>query len=372
MEDLKMTKGHKGSGSFWISCEAITRLIQQKASAMQISAYLVLAKHTEKTGRLSTAGFQAVRTALGVGYQSAENALLALVKMELAMPADRWRLISGEILPERPSALSQIRWVLDLNAGTPGSRVWISNSLIEGYGKFTKPLKKLKMCGDVAARLLLLAYQQSDLEQFGGVKPSAFYVSYKMCKIMSLKGYDLWHGLFDNKHSFRDFMASVLDKPIPKSEKDVAEALKPFWEALDALDSAGFIYQVVTVLDRAANNQDAQAIYDLDTKSRHGYKPDGERGLAGETARISGALGNPVSDSMGRFYERYAAIVPAGVTPNIVGIYRIRFRVANPKNYGVTLAWSRIRQSERDAIDWLQDLCQKHGLPPMAKVFQSP
>lgn len=339
---------------------------------MQISAYLVLAKHTEETGRFSTAGFQAVRKALGVGYQSSESALHALVEMELATPADRWQQLSGELLPARPSMLSQVRWVLDLNAGTPSSRVWISNALIEGHGKFTKPLKKLKMCGDVAARLLLLAYQHSDLEQVGGVKPSLFYSDFKMSKIKSLEGYDIWHGVSGCKHSFRKIMALVIDRPIPKSEKDVAEALNPFWMALDGLDAAGFIYQVVTVLDRAANNKDAQAIYDLDTKSRHGYKPDGEKGLAGETARISGALGNPVADNTGRFYGRYAAIVPAGVTPSIVGIYRIRFRVANPKNYGVTVAWSRIRQSEREALDWLEDVCQKQGLPSMAKALSTP
>lgn len=372
MQNNTPSKVHRGAGSFWISGEAITRLIQHKATAIQISAYLVLAKHTEETGRLSTAGVQAVRTALGVGYESAENALQALISMEIAMSADRWKILTGEVLPERPSMISQVRWVLDLNGGTPDSRVWFSNALIEGYGKFTKPLKKLKMCGDVAARLLLLAYQQSDLEQFGGVKPSAFYVRYEMSKIKNLEGYDLWHGLLKNKSSYRNLMAQVIDEPIPKSEKDVAEALKPFWNALDALDSAGFIYQVVTVLDRTADNKNAQVIYDLDTKSRHGFKPDGEQGLAGETARISGALGNPVADGMGRFYGRYAAIVPAGVIPFIVGIYRVRFRVANPKNYGVTVAWSRIRQSEREALDWLQDCCQKQGLAPLAKEPSTP
>jgi hypothetical protein len=367
----------KGKGSFWISRQAIEILMSNPATAMDVCAYLVLARHTDESGRYSTAGMQAIYRGVGVGHKVAEGAAMRLSQMQagkarkvgrgmvqaLIYSAEAWEQKTSEALPHGPHERARVRWVLnDFDAG-PEDRVWISNELIDGIGRFNQPLKRLKRCGDVAARLLLACYEANELEQFGGIKPSgAFAYNYEMSKMkQDIHGYDLWHGVAKNSTVWG--AARFLGvKKLPENEDKKQEALAPLWAAINSLDSSGFVYQVVTVMDADAGSNEAQVIYDLDTKSRHGYKPHGEHGLGGDTARISHHLGNPVADSTGRLYGRYAAIVPAGVQPHIVGIYRLRFRVANPKNHGIKGAWARIYNSQKEAQEWLEDIAGREGI----------
>jgi len=117
------------------------------------------------------------------------------------------------------------------------------------------------------------------------------------------------------------------------------------------VENRSLFYQIVRVGTEKSDRL-------LDTKSKHGYKPKGEEGVAGITAKLSAAFEHPVTDSMGRFYGKYAAIVPAG-NPHIIGIYRLRFRVSNTKNHGVIDAWARIYQGQREVKNWIDDLTEK-------------
>jgi hypothetical protein len=357
----------KGKGSFWISRQSIEILLDAKATALQIAAYLVMAKHTDEGGMFTTSGIKAIHKATGVSHPVIQRAVDRLSQMTLGAgkephliyKADEWQKRTKTALPPAPFERAEVRYVVNDYKAKPEDKVWISNELVTGYGKFTQPLKKLKMCGDVAARLLLISYRESNLEQYGGINPRAFYYSYEMTKVNTLDGYDVWHGVTHQTTAYTDLMYKVLGiKNYSKDEEESEAQKKTFWAALDGLDKAGFIYQMVSVMDREAGNSEAQVIYELDAKSKHGYKPAGEEGLGGETARLSNIYGNPVADSMGRFYGRYAAIVPAG-EPHIVGIYRLRFRVANSKNHGVATAWARIYQGQREAKEWLNDLSDK-------------
>lgn len=377
-ETGEIKQAPKGKGSFWISKKAIAQLIADKATAMEIGAYLVLAKHTDESGQFSTAGVQAVYRATGVGHAVAQRAIDRLCQVKgpqttkgkskavwnLVYPAGTWASLTGLDLPHGPIKAAQVRWVLNDYGAGPEDRVWISNELIDGHGKFTQPLKRLKRCGDVAARLLLVCYQQSSLEQMGGINPlpNGFAYTYDMSKVKrNVHGYDLWHGVGKSVTGWG--AATVLGVSKFSNDDDEKEdQIAPYWQAIESLDSAGFVYQVVTVMDAEAGHEEAQAIYELDTKSRHGYKPIGEHGLGGATARLSHHLGNPVADANGRLYGRYAAIVPAGVQPHITGIYRLRFRVANPKNHGVKGAWARIHNSQKEAQEWIEDLAAKEGV----------
>ena len=362
----------KGKGSFWISRQAIEVLLDNKATAMQIAAYLVMAKHTEESGRLATSGIKAIHKATGVSHTIGERAMLALMDMrhenksnsklrekadKLIYKPEEWFKLTGDVIPPAPFERAEVRYVLnDFNA-KPEDRVWFSNELITGVGKFTQPLKRLKMCGDVAARLLLISYRENNLEQYGGISTLAFCELYEMKRHPEVKGFDLWHGTHLHSSVIATAALPVLGiKDYPKDKEAKTEALNPFWDALRSLDSAGFIYQMVTVMDRGQGDAEAQVIYELDTKSKHGYKPIGEEGLAGITAKIAATLGNPVADKTGRFYDKYAAIVPAGIKPHIVGIYRLRFRVSNTKNHGVSSAWARIQQGQREANEQLNEL----------------
>jgi hypothetical protein len=49
----------------------------------------------------------------------------------------------------------------------------------------------------------------------------------------------------------------------------------------------------------------------------------------------------------------------------IAGVYRLRFRVANKKNAGVTGAWARIHQNNRENFDLVQSIRAANKLPAL-------
>ena len=98
-------------------------------------------------------------------------------------------------------------WVLNSFGEKATNAVWIGSGLVTGYGKFVRPLERLKQCGDTATRLLLHFYGKNDMEQFGGVPPAPnVYEEYMMEHVDQLM-----------KHA--DQQTSVLAK--------LAEGLKP-------------------------------------------------------------------------------------------------------------------------------------------------
>ena len=48
----------------------------------------------------------------------------------------------------------------------------------------------------------------------------------------------------------------------------------------------------------------------------------------------------------------------------IVGIFRPRFRVANPKNDGVIRTWSRIRDNNAEAVEFIQAIRAANSIEP--------
>lgn len=151
--------------------------------------------------------------------------------------------------------------------------------------------------------------------------------------------------------------------------KSHTQAGGPVWRALEALQSTGLVYEVVMVLNRNAIKakfssgteysdipEDAEPFYELDCRSRHGYKPDGEEGVGWATAKTAGDFGKPVTLEGGTFDGTYAAFVPDGYGAMIAGIYRLRFRVSNPKNAGVKGAWAGIHQRNREALELVNSI----------------
>lgn len=378
MASTPKPKPSRGSGgSFWITRQAIEALLANKATATQICAYLILARFTDESGQFSTAGMQAVYKGIGIGQDMAKRAVEALCKMHmprigkaksgamLVYPAETWAASKGQDLPHGPSEMSKVRWVMDTFMTEPDDRVWMANELVDGIGSFTQPMRRLKQSGDVAARILLLAYREQDLERFGGINPATmFYDKYDMEQIYrNLQGgYDLWHGGHEHGHVYRSCSMPTLGiTEWPDDEEKKQDLINGWFRAMKALESRGFIYQVVSVLDREQHHPEAQVILELHAKTLHGYKPKGEGGLSGPTAKLSGLWDKPVTDSMGRFYGKYAAVVPAGMETHIIGIWRLRFRVSNPKNRGVRGAWARIHRSQQEAMDWLKDVAEQTG-----------
>ena len=58
-----------------------------------------------------------------------------------------------------------------------------------------------------------------------------------------------------------------------------------------------------------------------------------------------------------------------GYPAMIAGIYRLRFRVANPKNAGVKDAWAKIHQNNRDGFKLLQAIRAANTLDPLEEPW---
>lgn len=367
-----------GAASFWITKQAIKVLLDHQATAPQICAYLVLARHTDKSGVFSTAGMQAVYTKIGIGQAVAKRAVDALCEMRLggtdAQPLflvhkamDDMGLVHG------PGERSKIRYVLpDLDAPND-ERVWLGANLVDGFKAFRIPLKRLKAMGDIPARLLLYLWQFEAMEEFGGILPwSSIYQQAEMTKLGWGEGFwgvDIWKATLGNFTTNWECIYSVTGSEKKKKAQEssakyderLGAARDMFWEARAKLEAAGFIYRMISVMDRKEGDPDGQILFELGIKSTNDYQPPkGEEGLGKQTAElVERIIGTNVADSMGRIRDEYAVVVPGGFSAYVVGIYRMRFRVSNPNNMGIKGAWARIHRGNAEALEWLQDLAER-------------
>jgi len=364
----------KGRGSFWLSRKTIEVLLSRKATATQIGACLVIARFTDAGGRFSSAGIKVIKAAMGIGDAMAERAVNDLQTItpahsnkQLLYPPEKWIQQQDEQIPERPIERARIRWVINDYKAAPADRIWFSNELVDGYGQFRQPLRRLKQCGDVASRLLLKLYEQNAMEQWGGIRPYPNIChEFTMENKGAMLDFNLWHAIGSNDVHWNVLRTVVMGEASKSTNSVPVDDVKTFWDALKALKSCGFIYETIVVLDREVTNPDAQPVCVLDTKNQHGDTPKGEEGLGGETARLAGKLGHPVTDKNGRFYGTYAAIVPTHIAPHVAGIYRLRFRVTNPLNHGVMPTWARIRQIQEEAGKWIEIVSQFTAQPKQA------
>lgn len=393
----------KGPGSFCVPRAAVEALLDAKATAYEICAYLVLAKYTDESGRYSPASISAMNKATGANKLKGGPVDRAIERLKqiraktvkqvsngrsgkshamvdqaadlgpIIFERTAWQQQTGEILPDGPTERGLVRYVLPDFCEEKESRVWFGNNLVGGIGRFNQPLKALKNAGDVAARLLLAMYAANDMELWGGVRPVGAGAAgpWKHYEPVA-DDISLYGGARLIRAKDQGEIASI-DKRISSGDTEA------YWNALRALKAAGLIYEVVTVLNRNAKKEkfagtgkeygsipdDAEPYYELDARSAHGYKPEGEEGICGATAKTAGDLGHPVAVEGGRLDGTYAAIVPTGYPAMIAGIYRLRFRVANPKNAGVKGAWARIHQNNREAFDLVQAIRAAHKKPPL-------
>ena len=400
----------RGSGSFCIPRAAFHALLDAKATAYEVITYLVLARFTDATGRFSVASISAVNRYTGSNKLKGGPVGRAIERLKsirvktvkkvsnglsgrkhewieqatdlgpILIDRETWHEQTDEILPDGPIERSRVLYVLPDFDEPIEDRIWFGGNLVTGIGEFKQPLKVLKNLGDVAARLLLAMYAANDMEIWGGVRPvGAVCGPHKryepITEDVPLNGGSRLHRAKD--HSY---IAPVNARFSGES----GAGDEAYWQALRALESTGLIYEVVMVLNRNAKKEkfsngeeyssipnDAEPLYELDARSQHGYKPVGEEGIGGATANTAHAIGRGVAVEGGKFDGTYAAIVPTGYPAMIAGIYRLRFRVANPKNAGVSGAWARIRQGNREAFDWVQAVRAANQLPPLTAPWEA-
>lgn len=224
-----------------------------------------------------------------------------------------------------------------------GPRVWFPNELVMGYGLFKKPLARLRRFSDDVARLLLVLYSNHDMERFGGTSPQVCHRKYATTRKCRHDGYELWHAAQDLRMFNSPWTGRVIGQAISEDAKIRAIQETRLFDGLTALTTNGFVYEVVSVFDRA-DLEAMSPLYELDARTLHGYKPKGEEGLGCATATLASQWGYRVTDAAGRFHGTYAVVADIGVTPAVYGIFRLRFRVANPRNYSVSAAFARIAQ----------------------------
>lgn len=418
----------RGSASFCIPRAAIDALVRAQAGALEVCAYLTLARFTDATGVYSTASVKAVSVRTGTGKKLVEAALARLTKIRvqkisrvhngrsgksagwIEQAEDVGPILVGREawiaahpdrpLPDGPTERGQVRYVLPDFGEPADDRVWIGAGLVDGFRTFERPLFSLKNAGPVAARLLLELYALNDMETWGGINPKGGpWMRYEPAE-EEKNGIGLPGGarlLRSTRAShvgpgtlFGRVWASPTGGDWWKAHD---EAGGPCWRALEALEAIGLIYEAVTVLNRNAKPAkfaggakygeipaDAEPLYELDARSKHGFKPAGEEGLAGLTAKTAGDFGRPVTDggfgwdgyeTTGTFNGTYAAIVPAGSGVMVAGIYRLRFRVANVKNAGVRDAWARIRDGNRSMYEFINAVRAFSKLPPVLPPWET-
>lgn len=377
-------RGPRGAASFCIPHAALNALIEAQADVVTIGAYLTLACGTEAGGEYSTWGRKAIRERMQVDLKRAEKALAALGDITATSSTGEsgpliWSrealLGTGLALPDGPTERSKVLFGLPTFGEALQDRVWFGAGLVQGFESFTRPLKTLKDCGSVAARLLLLFYQHSDMERFGGLPPWGSLAWQCYTTVLD----EEW-GDFRVIHA--EYQRAVAGPLVIKACHEAAlkwhKHGETFSQALEALKSSGLVYPVVMALNRdpetrqlgngseyGAVPDDADPLYELDCRSLHGYKPSGEEGIGGALAHTCGEIGCAVTDHDGNFTDKYAAIAPRGSPLMIAGIYRLRFRVSNPLNVGVSDAWSRIREGNREGLAWIERCRKEQGLLPL-------
>ena len=367
----------KSSASFAIPRAAIDALIDSQADVVTIAAYLTLACHTEKTGRFSTAGLKAIRDNLSINRKRAEEAIQHLsginavftapsvhddlpakggkqTKKEESAPLvyirDTWLRLKGGELPDGPHPRAKVLHVLPTFGVPLKDRVWIGSGLVRGDGMIDKPLKLLKDCGDVAARLLLAMYAGQDLDRWGGVPPFGYPWQY----------YKLEEETHSNiKVLYASSQFAVGPNPLFERIKPREESMNGF-KGLDALESCGLLYEAVVLLnrnpipDKCRNGdaygdipRDADIVCDLGSPSPYGPESPVEQGLGSAYVQTMKDLN--LDDR--RSYD-YLAVVPRNRPTMIAGLYRLRFRVTHSKN-------AFIEESARRHLDWNQDALRK-------------
>jgi hypothetical protein len=390
----------KGKGSFCLPRVVVDALIDQHANALEICTMLCLACYSDRSGGYTNASHSSVFKRTGANKSKngpIMRAFAKLKKMRVYKKVKQPRgapkkLDLGPLLYDRASwndafcgplpdqwighenGLGCVKHVLPTFGESFDDRVWFSKSLVEGFEGFQQPLKQLLRAGDVTARLLLAMYAANDMLGWGGVRPFSSSSEELKSGVISRSYLPAYRGEIDvygdydvnlAKECLYKINTKLKDKVCYPDKGDYAA--RTFFDAFRRLELSGFVYEVVVVLDRDQTNhneiaEDASVYYELDARSRHGYKPAGEHGLGWLTASTLLELGHSLSDEEGDLNGTYAAIVPATQEMMIIGLIRLRFRVSNSENFGVSEAFGRIRNNNKEAFDIINRMRKDNGL----------
>lgn len=143
-----------------------------KATAIEICAYLVICKYTDRYGYDSGVGYKTLKERLGVGQRKISEAIRRLKSMEFA--GQKLLYSRGDWLYQKtgsfPIAKDNFGWIRGWIESEYSNDVWLSNNLVGKNADKERPLNFfIKTSGrDNHARLLLLLYKYHN-RQYSGV-----------------------------------------------------------------------------------------------------------------------------------------------------------------------------------------------------------
>lgn len=287
-----------GRGNFfavdWRCAEAATRAGDGVNPAL---AYLVLARHTGRNHRTTTAATTAVSERLGLTRGRADLAIKALegvglvttpkrgtlrtltpwagVQAEREKLNDRQRAVVGRVLGKRDPILSSAdpdyqvayalkqRGILDLSDGKPGKSrfkvggpewIWLPNTLTDGFKEGDGPLGRLRQTRSAEAiRVLFDCYRHTNLAEDGGLPWRTLRGVYRRQEIFRYGAFTVW--------GFARERMSAEWEPLFGRLKALGqeEGSKQLWAAVDALKAAGLIEEVGHIVEGL--DASAQAIH---------------------------------------------------------------------------------------------------------------
>lgn len=155
----EQTKKAAISNCFFIQKAAIDILLLNGASAIEICAYLVICKYTDKNGFFSGVGYQTIKERLGIGQRKAQEAMHRLTQMKL----DGHRLlyhVDEWIQKKVKNTAVEIKtgWVRPWINSNYQHNIWINNTLVGNHKSPNRPLNFFCKTSsrDAHARLLIL------------------------------------------------------------------------------------------------------------------------------------------------------------------------------------------------------------------------
>lgn len=127
---------------FFIQRAAIDTLLLNKATAIEICAYLIISKYTDRHGYESGVGYKTIKERLGVSQRKVGEAIRRLLSMEckgqrlLHSKGDWLRKKTGSF----PTDKDNVGWIRGWFESEYRHQVWLSNDLVGNNGAPKRPL----------------------------------------------------------------------------------------------------------------------------------------------------------------------------------------------------------------------------------------